>query len=184
MPGPLKNSRHERFAQEYVVDLNATQAYQRAGYAAKGNAAEVSAARLLRNVQVQGRISELQVERSERTKIDADWVLTRLAQEVEADVGDLYDESGALKPIREWPAIWRKGLVSGLETVKDKDGDTVVKIKLSDRARRVEMLGKHVFVSAFREQVDHTSSDGSMSPPSLADFYRDGAQAPVKADGE
>lgn len=177
--------KQKRFVEEYLIDLNATQAAIRAGYAPRS--AAVTGARLLTNAKIAAAIAEAQAKRSERTKIDADWVLNRLSQEVEADISDLYDETGKVKPIREWPAIWRKGLVAGIESFpeeigKDDEGKpiygTAYKIKLSDRARRVEMLGKHVFVSAFREQVDHTSSDGSMSPPSLADFY-----AAAKPDG-
>lgn len=166
------------FVLEYLVDLNATQAAIRAGYSAK--TADQQGSRLLANVKVAEAISAAQLARSEKTKIDADWVLARLAAETSADVADLYDETGRVKPIHDWPLIWRQGLVSSIESFqeqvgKDKKGNpifaTAYKLKLSDRARRVEMLGKHVFVSAFREQVDHTSSDGSMSPPSLADFY-------------
>lgn len=188
MPGPLKNARHERFAQEYLVDLVAVQAYARASYTAKGNAAEVNAARLLRKAQVQARIAELQAERAERTKIDADWVLQRLSEEISADVADLYDDTGKVKPIRQWPIIWRQGLVAGIDSFqeqvgKDDEGKpiygTAYKLRLAPRDKRLEMLGRHVYVSAFREQIDHTSSDGSMSPPSLADFYGGG---PAKVD--
>lgn len=191
MPGPLKNARHERFAQEYLVDLIAVQAYSRAGYVAKGNAAETSAARLLRNVQVQARIAELQADRSQRTQIDADWVLQRLSEEISADVADLYDDSGKVKPIRQWPMIWRQGLVAGIDSFqeqigKDENGKaiwgTAYKLRLAPRDKRLEMLGRHVYVSAFREQVDHTSSDGSMSPPSLADFYGAKSHTPDGGD--
>ncbi|WP_347271646.1 terminase small subunit [Rhizorhabdus histidinilytica] len=177
------------FVLEYLVDLNATQAAIRAGYSAK--TADQQGSRLLANVKVAEAISAAQLARSEKTKIDADWVLARLAAETSADVADLYDETGRVKPIHDWPLIWRQGLVAGIETTqqevgRDKNGNpifaTAYKLKLSDRARRVEMLGKHVFVSAFREQVDHTSSDGSMSPPSLADFYA--GKMPPKADGD
>lgn len=180
MTGPLRNARHERFAQEYLVDLKAGPAYSRAGYKSEGNARDASAAALLRNPKVAARIAELQAERSDRTKIDADWVLRRLADEMSADVADLYDDDGRVKPIRQWPMIWRQGLVAGIETIPEKVGDDAegkpiivngYRIKLASRDKRLEMLGKHVYVSAFREQVDHTSSDGSMTPPSLADFY-------------
>lgn len=183
--------KQQRFVDEYLVDLCASAAYKRAGYAARGNSAEVNAARLLRHAQVQAAINAAQVDRSQRTKIDADWVLRRLTDEAEADVSDLYDEHGDLKPVHQWPPIWRKGLVAGIETVREKVGEdedgkplfaTVRKIKLSDRGRRIELLGKHVYVSAFREKIDHTSSDGSMSPPSLADFYR--ADAAPKTGGD
>lgn len=179
-PAPALNVRQQRFVEEYLVDLNATAAYRRAGYTATGNAAEVNAARLLRHAQVQIAIGAAQAERLERTRVDADWVLARLSQETTADLADLYDETGRVKPIRQWPLIWRQGLVAGIESFPEKIGEdedgkpiygTAYRIKLASRDKRLEMLGKHVYVSAFREQVDHTSSDGSMSPPSLADFY-------------
>ena len=67
--------KQQRFVDEYLVDLNASAAYVRAGYAARGNVAEVNASRLLRNAQVAGAITAAKAQRSERTRIDADWVL-------------------------------------------------------------------------------------------------------------
>lgn len=166
------------FVQEYLIDLNATQAAIRAGYSEK--TAHSQGQRLLKNVVVEAAIASARESRAERTRIDADWVLRRLSEEIEADVADLYDEGGKVKPIREWPMIWRQGLVAGIETIPEKvgeddDGAPIIvngyRIKLASRDRRLELLGKHVYVSAFREKIDHTSSDGSMSPPSLADFY-------------
>jgi hypothetical protein len=40
------SNKHQRFVEEYLKDLNAVQAYQRAGYAARGNSAIASASRL------------------------------------------------------------------------------------------------------------------------------------------
>ena len=116
------------------------------------------------NVKVQAKLSELQEARSKRTQIDADWVLQRLGQEVEADLADLYDEEGALKPVHEWPLIWRQGLVAGIDVVEEfetVDGQkervgVVRKVKLSDRIKRVELIGKHIDVQAFRDQIQQT----------------------------
>lgn len=72
--------KQEMFCQEYLVDLNATAAYQRAGYTAGGGAARANASRLLTNANVQERISELMSERSERTKVTADRVVKELAR--------------------------------------------------------------------------------------------------------
>lgn len=49
--------KQQRFANEYCVDLNATTAYRRAGYNARGASAEAAASRLLSNVKVQKIIS-------------------------------------------------------------------------------------------------------------------------------
>ena len=78
--GSLPEKR-ERFAQEYVVDLNATQAAIRAGYSAR--TARAQGSRLLTNVDVQERVRELQAARAERVQIDADWVLARLVENVD-----------------------------------------------------------------------------------------------------
>lgn len=143
---------------EYLVDLNATQAAIRAGYSAK--TAQEQSSRLLSNVIVEAAIAKAQAKRAEKTGINAEWVLTRLASEATADLADLYDTNGAIKPIHDWPLIWRQGLVAGIkhQEIKDSEGnatgDYVVEVKLSDRIKRIELIGKHVDVQAFKDQVD------------------------------
>ena len=66
---PLKNARHERFAQALAKGLNATQAYLEAGYEAQGNSAEAAASRLLRDVKVQARLAEMQNKAAAKTEI-------------------------------------------------------------------------------------------------------------------
>jgi hypothetical protein len=56
---PLKNPRHERFAQEVAQAADAAVAYRSAGYAPNGCAAEAGAARLLKNADVAARVAEL-----------------------------------------------------------------------------------------------------------------------------
>lgn len=95
--------------------------------------------------------------------VDADWVLARLAEQAEADIADLYDDNGDLLPVKDWPAVWRTGLVSDLEitALYEGRGDErklvghVKKLKLVDRTRRLEMIGKHVRVNAFQDVVKH-----------------------------
>ena len=151
-----------RFVQEYLIDLNATQAAVRAGYSERW-AQQQGAENLLKPVIAKA-IMQSKADRSQRTKIDADWVLARLAQEMEADVSDLYDESGALKPVHKWPLIWRQGLVSGMDVEqqyamvdgKQVPAGVVTKIKLpADRSiKRLELIGKHVAVQAFKDRLD------------------------------
>lgn len=74
----LSNAKHERFCQEYVVDLNAAQAAIRAGYAA--NSARQQGQRLLTNADIVARVSELKEERAERTNVTADKVVKELAR--------------------------------------------------------------------------------------------------------
>lgn len=149
-----------RFVREYLKDLNATQAAIRAGY--RAHTAKQAGSRLLSNVDVRAAIEEAKSERNERLQIDADWVLQRLANEADADMADLYDDNGSLLPVEEWPLIWRQGLVAGVETEELYEGEgedrrnigRVMKVKLVDRTRRLELIGKHVKVNAFQEQVE------------------------------
>ena len=152
-------AKQQKFVDEYLIDLHATNAAIRAGYAP--NSAAVTGHRLLANTDVATAIDQAKTERSHRVKTDADWVLQRLVNEAEADLADLYnEETGALKPVSEWPEIWRQGLVAGVETREERDDDGalvgfVQKVRLSDRIRRLELIGKHVRVNAFQEVVEH-----------------------------
>ena len=65
-----------------------------------------------------------------------------------------------MKPVHEWPEIWRTGLVASVETSITPDGTRVDKLRLSDRIRRIELIGKHVDVRAFVERAEVTGKDG------------------------
>ena len=71
-------AKQERFVEEYLIDLNATQAAIRAGYSPK--TANEQGARLLAKVSVQTAISKAQAERSRRTGINQDRVIRELAK--------------------------------------------------------------------------------------------------------
>lgn len=156
--------RQAAFVDEYLLDLNATQAAIRAGYSEK--TAYSQGERLLKDAEISAEIDRRKIKRSERTQIDAAWVLKRLADEAEADLSDLYTDTGAIKPISEWPKIWRQGLVAGIKHQELRDsegnrtGEFVVDIKISDRIRRLELIGKHVSVNAFQEVVQHKGLEG------------------------
>lgn len=160
--------KQERFVDEYLIDLNATQAAIRAGYSAK--TAEWIGPQLLGKSHVMASIQQAKEARSKETQIDAAWVLKRLADQANADLSDLYTTAGGLKPIHEWPDAWRKGLVAGVEVFEEfapdgEGGRQVIghtkKIKLVDRIKNLELIGKHVGVQAFREKLELTGrNDG------------------------
>lgn len=147
MPKGKLTAKRQRFVEEFQVDLNGTQAAIRAGYSAK--TANEQAARLLANVSVQEAVAEAQKARSERVQIDADWVLKKLVEDVEADLTDIFNADGGLYPVGQWPDAFRKGLVAGVEVeeIRGPEGDFLgytKKIKLSDRLRRLELIGRHL----------------------------------------
>lgn len=166
------------FALEYIVDLNATRAAIRAGYSER-TAAQL-AYQLLQNPLVAAEVARLQDEKALRIKMDADRLAMRLFEEADADIADLYEKDGSLKPIHDWPPIWRKGLVTGIEIEEqydkdDEDAETefepqahggalkrnikprratgrIAKIKLSDRIKRLDLIGRHINVQAWKER--------------------------------
>lgn len=157
------NDKQEMFCREYLVDLNATQAAIRAGYSDK--TARSQANRMLTNVDIEKRIQELMSSRSEQLKVDAKYVLRRLVEIDQMDVADILLSNGEIKPIKDWPKVWRITL-SGID-VTEMAGDAaglLKKIKWPDKVKNLELLGKHISVQAFKEQVDHRSPDGSMTP--------------------
>jgi len=163
---PTPTEKQEAFAQAILIEDNASDAY-RASYDAENMSLETinrEATRLIQNPTVATRIAELKAAREEKTGIDAEWLLKRLAEEAQADAADLYEENGTLKPIHKWPKIWRTGLVAGIDTTQEYetiDGKkervgSVTKIKVSDRVKRLELIGKHVDVQAFLERTKNT----------------------------
>lgn len=153
--------REKSFVAAYLQKPEARAAAIAAGYAEKS--AAVSGHEVLHRPRVAAAIAAAMGQRAERTQVNADTLLTRLADEADADVGDLFDDAGGLKPVREWPAIWRKGLVAGLEIEQIFEGEgqdrravgSLAKIKLSDRVKRLELIGRHVGVKAFKDRVEH-----------------------------
>ena len=89
-----------RFIEEYLVDLNATQAAIRAGYAERS--ATVTASKLLTKANIQEAIQIAQLARSERTQITVDKVLEdieliKLNAMQQEDDGKMINHAGALK---------------------------------------------------------------------------------------
>ncbi len=82
-------ARQQRFVDEYLIDLNATQAAIRAGYSAK--TALQQGPRLLGNVGVSLAIQNGKKERSDRVQVDQDWVLRRYVEIASADPRELVE---------------------------------------------------------------------------------------------
>lgn len=166
--------KQELFAREYLKDLNATQAAIRAGYSVKS--AQEQASRLLSNVMVQSRISELKADRNEEVGIDAAYVLRRLVEIDQMDVLDILLPNGELKPIKDWPKTWRTTL-SGMDVTEMAGDDPgfLKKIKWPDKVKNLELLGKHVTVQAFKENVktEHGGNIGINLNKSLTELFDD-----------
>lgn len=146
--------KQEMFCREYLIDLNATQAAIRAGYSDK--TANRTASENLSKPDIQTRIAELKAQRNDLVGINATYVLNRLVEIDQMDVLEILTSTGELKSVAEWPKVWRTTL-SGLEVMEmASEGNTAAllkKIKWPDKVKNLELIGKHIDVQAFREQV-------------------------------
>ena len=174
------------FVEEYLVDLNATQAAIRAGYSEK--TAEQQGARLLGNVKVRAAIDAGKQARTERTETDQDKVLQELKRLVYSDVRACFNEDGSLKPITEWPdeaaaAVSSIEVVTKLGAFKEdgsREVDHVHKIKVWDKNSAIDKLMKHL--AMFVERHEHTGKGGKDLPAAAATVVILPAKLPVEGE--
>lgn len=158
----------EAFA-HYLVneeEYNQGKAYQRLDPSLSDYNAKTSASRMMRRERVSIYVNRLKEVRNAASMADAFFLLDRLQEELNADVADIYTEDGGIKPIHQWPRIFRTGLVVGIETEQEYDyvegekipAGVVKKIKLESRNKIKEMFGKHTHIKAFEEIHTHKVS--------------------------
>lgn len=137
--------KQQRFVDEYLVDLNATQAAIRAGYSEK--TANEQGSRLLANVSVAAAIAEQQQKLSNKLELSAEWVLGKLVENVDR----------------------------AMQTAEIKNADGTgtgeYKYEGSVANRALELIGKHM--GMFKDRVELTGKDGSALVPPVIQFVRD-----------
>lgn len=148
------------FCEEYIKDLNQTQAAIRAGYSEKG--ASVTGSRLLANVKVRQKIDELKRERSERTKITTDDILFKLNTILNFDPLEIIDENGKMRDLRTVRPELR-ALIQGI-----KNGRDGIEVKFMSKERAMEYLAKHLKMFVDQVEVTHSGSITTNDPAQLA----------------
>jgi len=175
--------KQRRFVEEYLIDLNATQAAIRAGYSEK--TANEQGARLLANVSVSSAVSAGQAARSKRTEITADRVLQELARVGFANLSDVtnwgskevafgYDDDGKQLPAAQiGDAVMVKHELAPFVEPIDRDdlppdiraavaevslSRDGFKIKMHDKVGALEKIGRHL--GMFKEKLEVTGKDG------------------------
>jgi phage terminase small subunit len=154
-----------RFADEYLIDFNASAAYVRAGYKAKGAAAHAAAARLLANQKVQAYLQRRREELVAAKRVDQEAVLERLAYMALGDIRALFDTNGNLKPMSDLTAE-EASLLQGVEVFEEFEGrgedrqfvGLTKKIKFVSRLDAVKTLGQHF--GMFSKKVEHSGPGG------------------------
>jgi phage terminase small subunit len=142
--------KQERFVQEYLLDLNATQAAIRAGYSAK--AAKEIGYRQLTKAHIAAEIEKAQTKRAERCEVTADWVIDELRKLASANMAD-YMKSTPEGGIRLDFAALTRDQAGALSQVK-VNGDSVT-FKLHDKRAALVDLGRYLgLFDAKRKQQD------------------------------
>lgn len=133
--------KQQRFVDEYLVDLNATQAAIRAGYSIKN--ADKIGSELLGKTRVAEAVSEQMAERSRRTGVNQDRVVRELAKIAFVNLTDIVDGEGRIRP-----GAAEEDLAC-IESIKykrsDSDSGSSVEreVKVSSKVKALELLGKH-----------------------------------------
>ncbi len=149
MPKPKLTEKQKRFVEEYLIDLNATQAYKRAGYSVKNDVtARVEGCKLLKKPNIQQKIQELREEQSKRTQITADMVLAELAAIAFSDRTMIArvnaDGMVELSETDKLPIEVKKSIS------RIKEGKFGVEISSFDKVKALELIGKHL--GMFKEE--------------------------------
>jgi len=152
-------AKQQRFVDEYLIDLNGTQAAIRAGYAP--NSAKEIASENFTKPNISAAVSKAMAERSRRTGITADRVLEEIAKLAFVNAADVINDDGSVG--------WGAGRddTAAIQSVKVKtipaeDGDIVEReVRLYDKAKSLEMLGRHLGLFNDKMALTH------LTPPSF-----------------
>jgi len=123
------NEKQKQFCNEYMIDLNATQAAIRAGYSQK--TAQEQGARLLSNVMVQEYIQELQKGIAKRNKISQDEVLQ--------DLIEIKNRCMQNVPVMYFDKVEKEWKHEGLE-----EGEPLYKFDSQGATKALDLIGKHI----------------------------------------
>lgn len=145
-----------RFCEEYLVDLNATQAAIRAGYSVE-SAGSIGSENLTKP-EIRARIETAMAERSKRTGINADRVLRELGRIAFVNPKDVLDLQTAEQTAEVKPDTSDDDLavIAGMKVKYvphkdfDENGDPVIEqaiereVKLCDKLKALELCGRHL----------------------------------------
>ena len=145
-------ARQQRFVDEYLIDLIATQAAIRAGYSPA--AAGQQGCELLKNPKVRACIDTAIAERSRRTGVNSDRVVRELARLAFVNAPDVMDVKNAT--VREDATRDDTATIASvkIKVVSGEEFDSVEReIKLTDKVKALELLGKHLGMFDDRTRV-------------------------------
>ena len=142
--------KQKRFVEEYLIDLNATQAAIRAGY--KAESARQLANENLTKPYISAAIDRAMAERSKRTGINQDRVIQELARIAFVKITDVIDENGEIRrdanvdDLATVEAVKIKEVENQWGTGRERE------VRLASKLKALELLGKHL--GMFKDKLD------------------------------
>lgn len=147
--------KQQMFVREYLIDLNATQAAIRAGYSAKN--ADKIGSELLGKTRVQQEIQAGMDRRADLVDISATRVLNEIAKLAFFDPRKLLNGDGTPKRVHELDDE-TAAAVAGIEIVTKGNDDLgyadIMKVKLADKSKNLELLGRHLKLFTDKIELD------------------------------
>lgn len=139
----LTNERHKMFADLYLKDKtrNARKAYQQVYPKTKASAADTSAGRLLKNVEVKKYINEVERKATEKVKLTSEDIVRELCKLAFFDMRKLFNKDGTPKRIQEIDDDTACAII-GVEILTKSNGTKTWKYKLSSRQQALDALAK------------------------------------------
>jgi phage terminase small subunit len=175
------SERQKRFVAEYLIDLNATKAYTRAGYTAK--AADVAGPRLLGNVRVSKAVAAALERRAKKYEISADRVLEELAAIAFADIGEVVrvDDEGrvSIRPLDKLEPRTRRAIAEVSQVVSESiaaDSGVVERVRQS--------VKHHSKVAALKMLMDHLGMEAPKKREHSGELNHVHRKAPEYGPGE
>lgn len=148
----MLSPKRQRFVEEYLIDLNATQAAIRAGYSPKE--ANHRGSKLYANDNIRAAIDKALADRSKRKSIDQDHVLTELATIAFGDITGIVRFENGEMIIEETANLsneQRKIIAEMSE--KNFKGERSRSVKMHDKMKALELLGKHLGMFVDRHEL-------------------------------
>lgn len=147
--------KQKRFCEEYLIDLNATQAAIRAGYSP--DSASSIAGENMKKPEIRARIDKAIAEQSKRTGVNADRVIRELAKIAFVNADNVIDSDTAKLKDTATADDTAAIMAVRVKTIPTADGEGVEReIKLADKTKALELLGKHLGI--FTDKVEHSGT--------------------------